>query len=140
MERGGLSSTIPSSIGRLSKLYFLDLDFNSLSGAIPAEISQLVDLEQLHVVLLADVLGVEARLGLVDRGAGQRLELLDLLLLDLERVPQRTAFHVTTNEFVPPDLSLLDESAGADCEMEGSPDVPVSKLCRQQRARSDLIT
>ena len=49
MERGGLSSTIPSSIGRLSKLYFLDLDFNSLSGAIPAEISQLVDLEQLDL-------------------------------------------------------------------------------------------
>lgn len=32
MERGALTSTIPSSISSLSNLYFLDLDFNQLTG------------------------------------------------------------------------------------------------------------
>jgi Leucine-rich repeat (LRR) protein len=49
MERGGLTSSIPSEIGNLSNLIFLDLDFNDLSGSIPTELFLLTGLTQLDV-------------------------------------------------------------------------------------------
>lgn len=49
MEQGGLVSTIPSELGGLSNLIFLDLDYNSLTGSIPTEIFQLSLLTQLDL-------------------------------------------------------------------------------------------
>jgi hypothetical protein len=47
MERGGLTGTIPSEIGFLSNLIFLDLDFNQLTGSLPDELFSLTNLTQL---------------------------------------------------------------------------------------------
>jgi Leucine-rich repeat (LRR) protein len=45
----GLSSTIPSEIGILTKLVFLDLDFNELTGSLPTSLYSLTDLETLEL-------------------------------------------------------------------------------------------
>ena len=45
----GLSSTIPSEIGTLTKLVFLDLDFNELTGSLPTSLYSLTDLETLDL-------------------------------------------------------------------------------------------
>jgi Leucine-rich repeat (LRR) protein len=50
MERGGLTSTIPTEIGLLTNLIFLDLDFNDLSGSLfTPELLSLSSLTQLDV-------------------------------------------------------------------------------------------
>lgn len=49
MERGGLTSTIPTSIAKLTNLIFLDLDFNQLSGSLSPELLSLVKLTQLDL-------------------------------------------------------------------------------------------
>ena len=49
MERGGLTSTIPTEVAALSKLVFLDLDFNQLTGSLSAELLSLTSLEQLDL-------------------------------------------------------------------------------------------
>lgn len=46
---GGLSGTIPTEIGQLSNLIFLDLDFNDLEGSLPTEIYALTTLTQLDL-------------------------------------------------------------------------------------------
>ena len=67
MERGGLSSTIPTEIGLLTKLVFIDLDFNELTGTLPLEIYSLTNLETLDLndnILEGDIdsIGVLERL------------------------------------------------------------------------------
>jgi len=45
----GLSSTIPSEIGLLTNLVFVDLDFNELTGILPTELYLLTKLETLDL-------------------------------------------------------------------------------------------
>jgi len=45
----GLTSTIPTEIGRLTNLIFVDLDYNKLTGSIPTELYALTDLETLDL-------------------------------------------------------------------------------------------
>lgn len=49
MERGGLVGTIPTEVGKLSKLIFLDLDFNALTGTLTPELLSLSSLTQLDL-------------------------------------------------------------------------------------------
>ena len=49
MERGGLTGFIPSTFGLFDNLYFLDLDFNQLTGYIPSELLTKATLEQLYL-------------------------------------------------------------------------------------------
>jgi len=49
MERGALTGTIPSEIGRLSNLIFIDLDFNQLTGSLPTQLFTLVNMTQLDL-------------------------------------------------------------------------------------------
>ena len=49
MERGDLSGKIPTEVGRLTNLFFLDLDFNQLTGSLSAELLSLSNLEQLDL-------------------------------------------------------------------------------------------
>ena len=49
MERGTLTGTIPSEIGRLSNLIFIDLDFNQLTGTLPTQLYTLVNMTQLDL-------------------------------------------------------------------------------------------
>ena len=49
MERGTLTGTIPSEIGRLSNLIFIDLDFNQLTGSLPTQLFTLVNMTQLDL-------------------------------------------------------------------------------------------
>jgi hypothetical protein len=49
MQRGGLTSTIPTEIGRLTNLNVLDLDFNDLTGTLSAELLSLSSLTQFDV-------------------------------------------------------------------------------------------
>jgi hypothetical protein len=49
MERGGLGGSIPSEIGQLSNLIFLDLDFNEITGSLPLELFTLTTLTQLDL-------------------------------------------------------------------------------------------
>ena len=49
MEHGGLTGTIPSEIGNLTNLIFLDLDYNALTGSLPTELYSLVGLTQLDL-------------------------------------------------------------------------------------------
>ena len=45
----GLTSTIPTEFGRLTKLVFVDFDFNELSGSIPSEMYLLTNLSTLDL-------------------------------------------------------------------------------------------
>ena len=49
MERGGLTSTIPTEVGSLRNLVFIDLDFNSLTGSLSSELLSLSSLTQLDL-------------------------------------------------------------------------------------------
>eukprot|EP00980_Cylindrotheca_fusiformis_P024647 scaffold12194_cov129-Cylindrotheca_fusiformis.AAC.11 len=49
MERGGLTGPIPSEIGNLANLIFLDLDYNDLTGTLPTEIYLLTGLTQFDI-------------------------------------------------------------------------------------------
>ena len=49
MEQGNLQGTIPTEIGSLKNLIFIDLDFNALTGSLPTELYQLVNLTQLDL-------------------------------------------------------------------------------------------
>jgi hypothetical protein len=49
MQRGGLTSTIPTEVGRLTNLRVLDLDFNDLTGTLSTELLSLSSLTQLDV-------------------------------------------------------------------------------------------
>jgi hypothetical protein len=49
MERGGLESTIPTEIGKLTNLIFIDFDFNELSGSLSSELLSLSSLTQLDL-------------------------------------------------------------------------------------------
>lgn len=49
MEHGGLIGTIPSEIGNLTNLIFLDLDYNFLTGSLPTELYTLTSLTQLDL-------------------------------------------------------------------------------------------
>lgn len=49
MERGRLAGTIPTEIGELSNLVFLDLDFNRLTGSLTTELLSLARLEELDL-------------------------------------------------------------------------------------------
>ena len=49
MEQGKLQGTIPTEMGRLQNLIFIDLDFNELTGSLPTELYQLVNLTQLDL-------------------------------------------------------------------------------------------
>jgi Leucine-rich repeat (LRR) protein len=49
MERGGLEGTIPTEVGALSNLIFIDLDFNALTGSITSQLLSLTKLEQLDL-------------------------------------------------------------------------------------------
>jgi hypothetical protein len=49
MEHGGLTSSIPSEIENLSKLIFLDLDYNDLTGSLPSGLFTLGGLTQLDL-------------------------------------------------------------------------------------------
>ena len=45
----GLTSTIPTEIGGLTNLLFIDLDFNKLSGSFPTQLYSLTDLRTLDL-------------------------------------------------------------------------------------------
>jgi hypothetical protein len=49
MEQGGLTSTIPTVVGTLTNLVFLDFDFNNLTGSLPTELFLLTNLNQLDL-------------------------------------------------------------------------------------------
>jgi hypothetical protein len=49
MERGNLTATIPTEIGRLQDLVFLDLDYNALTGTLTKELFSLHKLTQLDL-------------------------------------------------------------------------------------------
>jgi len=49
MERGKLTSTIPTEIGQLQNLIFIDLDFNELTGTLTSELLSLSSLTQLDL-------------------------------------------------------------------------------------------
>ena len=49
MERGNLVSTIPTEVGLLTNLIFLDLDFNALTGSLTSELLSLSSLTQLDL-------------------------------------------------------------------------------------------
>lgn len=49
MGRGGLTSSIPSTIGLLTNLIVLDLDFNELTGSLSSELLSLTSLLQLDI-------------------------------------------------------------------------------------------
>jgi Leucine-rich repeat (LRR) protein len=49
MEKGGLTSTIPTEIGLMSNLIFLDLDFNALTGSLSSELLSLTSLTTLDI-------------------------------------------------------------------------------------------
>jgi len=49
MERGNLTGTIPTEIASLSKLTFLDFDFNQLTGSLTTQLLSLNLLEQLDL-------------------------------------------------------------------------------------------
>ena len=68
MEYGGLTVLIPSKLGHLDILYFLDLDFNQLTGSIPYELLTQATLEQIYLNknrLSVNVEGIELLRGLV---------------------------------------------------------------------------
>jgi hypothetical protein len=46
MERGGLTGQIPTEVGLLQELIFIDLDFNQLTGRLSSEILSLRKLTQ----------------------------------------------------------------------------------------------
>lgn len=49
MERGNLTGTVPTEIGQLENLIFIDLDYNILTGTLPPELYNLVNLTQLDL-------------------------------------------------------------------------------------------
>jgi hypothetical protein len=49
MEQGGLRSTIPTEIGVLTHLIFIDLDFNQLTGSLTSQLLSLTSLTQLDL-------------------------------------------------------------------------------------------
>ena len=49
MEQGGLSSTIPTEVGTMTNLVFMDFDFNALTGPLPTELYLLTNLNQLDL-------------------------------------------------------------------------------------------
>jgi hypothetical protein len=49
MERGALVSTIPTEVGQLANLIFIDLDFNELTGSLSSELLSLSSLTQLDL-------------------------------------------------------------------------------------------
>ena len=49
MERGKLTSTIPTEIAKLTNLIFLDFDFNELTGTLTSELLSLSSLTQLDL-------------------------------------------------------------------------------------------
>ena len=49
MEQGNLSGNIPSEIGKLKEIIFIDLDFNSLTGTLPTSLYNLLNLTQLDL-------------------------------------------------------------------------------------------
>ena len=49
MDCGVLTGLIPSTLGLLEKLYFLDLDSNQLTGSILSELLTKATLEQLFL-------------------------------------------------------------------------------------------
>jgi Leucine-rich repeat (LRR) protein len=49
MERGGLTSTIPTEVGLMTNLIFIDLDFNALTGSLSSELLSLSSLTQLDL-------------------------------------------------------------------------------------------
>ena len=49
MEQGGLTSSIPSEVGSMTNLVFIDFDFNALTGSLPRELFRLSNLNQLDL-------------------------------------------------------------------------------------------
>lgn len=49
MERGGLEGKIPTEVGLLTNLIFIDLDFNQLTGSLHSELLSLSSLTQLDI-------------------------------------------------------------------------------------------
>lgn len=49
MEQGGLTSTIPTEVGTMENLVFMDFDFNALTGSLPTELYLLTNLNQLDL-------------------------------------------------------------------------------------------
>lgn len=49
MEQGALTSTIPTEIGILTNLIFVDFDFNQLTGTLSSELLSLSSLTQLDL-------------------------------------------------------------------------------------------
>jgi Leucine-rich repeat (LRR) protein len=49
MERGKLTSSIPTEIGKLTNLIFIDFDFNELTGSLSSELLSLSSLTQLDL-------------------------------------------------------------------------------------------
>jgi hypothetical protein len=49
MERGGLTGPIPTEIGLLTNLIFIDLDFNQITGILTPELLSLSSLTQLDL-------------------------------------------------------------------------------------------
>lgn len=49
MEQGGLTGPIPTEVGLLTNLVFIDLDFNMITGSLSSELLSLSKLEQLDL-------------------------------------------------------------------------------------------
>ena len=45
----GMSGTLPSELGSLSKLQYLNLNANALSGALPSELGSLSNLQSIYL-------------------------------------------------------------------------------------------
>lgn len=62
MERGNLTGTIPTELGLLTNLIFIDLDYNQISGSLPSELFRLTALTQLDLndnLLSGSIDGIE---------------------------------------------------------------------------------
>ena len=115
LDENQLSGAIPPELGKLANLVSLDLRENQLTGAIPPELGNLANLERLD--LLENQLGGEIPPELGNLANLERLDLLENQLSgeippELGKLVSLTALYLGVNQLsgaIPPELGKLAE-------------------------------